>query len=765
MKFFSVLFVFILFGCGGSKSSDDSSNTAINYDITSFLEGGGKITPSKVNIISGKSATFELLPDEGYFLSSVKGCDGVLTTNYLVTNVIGDCEITVVFIKNNESLAPKAEIIFPAKQAKTEQSAITVKGLATSLEPIKSIFVNGVEAEILSNIEANNNVSWQVNVELKESSLNQLTVKSISESGHSNKTAAVAQLSNIAVPNSFTVDNINKRFIGRTTQGLQLIDLTNGDSVFKVSSQYSQEGDWACCANEITYNNYSNTLIFTTLFDNELSFFSQNVQSAKISNLSKVNLALEPNIWSFAAVTDIEYDFISNSVFISITYHHKDDYYANELVLYKYDLETFEFNLIKTIGFTFEEDFSNGQFSLLDSNVYYLQAAKNIIQLDISTQYEAPIGQTLSNPAVTNVDVNSNSGELIFTGLRGIGSFNLITQEQQVFQTGGNELDFVQIRNTAIDESTNRLFIGDSGLDMILQFDLTSDLLEPYLMNGVGTGKRMIGPRDITLDKTNNRIYVLDDGDNAPGFILSVELSTGNRTQIREGVVSGDVLIDEENQLLYILSPNSISRINLATNEEESISSNSLENSGELFESASGFSLDRKNNRLLVSDRERSSLFSVDISTGFRSVIAEGFGPNDMGTSSAVDVKFDNLNNKAYVLSQSLASIFSVDITTGEKAIILNNCLSSFNEQVLNEEDWGLQSLFFDSENRNLYAATGESVLKFNVDTKECSAPRKGDYSSFFDIVVTEKGQLIGSYFNSLNQFDFESEERVIISK
>lgn len=50
----------------------------------------------------------------------MNGCDGVLTTNYLVTNVIGDCEITVIFIENNESLAPKAEIIFPAKQAKTE---------------------------------------------------------------------------------------------------------------------------------------------------------------------------------------------------------------------------------------------------------------------------------------------------------------------------------------------------------------------------------------------------------------------------------------------------------------------------------------------------------------------------------------------------------------------------------------------------------------------------------------------------------------------
>lgn len=474
-------------------------------------------------------------------------------------------------------------------------------------------------------------------------------------------------------------------------------------------------------------------------------------------------MALEPNIVSFASVTDIEYEFISNSVFISITYH--KDHSANELVLYKYDLETLEFTLIETIGFEFNGDLSDGQFSLLDSNVYYLHAAHNIIQLDLSGQYETPIAHQTLSRTVTNVDVNSNSGELIFTGYSGISTFNLATEEEQFFQTDGNELDFVQIRNTAVDESANRLFIGDSSLDMILQFDLTSELLEPYLMNGVGTGKRMIGPRDITLDKTNNRIYVLDDGDNAPGFILSVDLSTGNRTQIREEGVSGDILIDEENQLLFILSPNSISRINLATNEEEIISSNAIENSGELFESASGFSLDRKNNRLLVSDRERSSLFSVDISTGFRSVIAEGFGPNDMGTSSAVDVKFDNLNNKAYVLSQSLASIFSVDITTGEKAIILNNCLSSFNEQVLNEEDLGLQNLFLDNENRNLYAATGESVLKFNVDTKECSAPRKGYYSSFFDIVVTAKGQLIGSYFNSLNQFDFESEERVIISK
>ena len=45
----------------------------------------------------------------------------------------------------------------------------------------------------------------------------------------------------------------------------------------------------------------------------------------------------------------------------------------------------------------------------------------------------------------------------------------------------------MKIINTAVDKSTNRLLIGGSGLDMILQFDLASDLLEPYLMNGVGT--------------------------------------------------------------------------------------------------------------------------------------------------------------------------------------------------------------------------------------------------------------------------------------
>ncbi len=116
-------------------------------------------------------------------------------------------------------------------------------------------------------------------------------------------------------------------------------------------------------------------------------------------------------------------------------------------------------------------------------------------------------------------------------------------------------------------------------------------------------------------------------------------------------------------------------------------------------------------------------------------------------------------------MSQSLGSVLSVDLSTGEKEVILDSCFTTFNEQALSPENWGLQNLHFDTEHRNLYIVTGNTVLKFNVDNRNCTAPRAGFYSSFFDVVVTKQEQIIGSYFNTLNQFDLETEESVIISK
>jgi DNA-binding beta-propeller fold protein YncE len=440
------------------------------------------------------------------------------------------------------------------------------------------------------------------------------------------------------------------------------------------------------------------------------------------------------------------------------------DYYSSKVELLKYDLDTLQFEFIETGGLKYNGTLITGKFSIVNTSLYYI-FGDSVILLDLLSDYEGPIAQIWPNTLIANFNVHSVSKQLVYSRYDGIGVLDLNTNQDTFFETDQHELDFVQIRDTAIDELNNRVFIGDSGLDMVLQFDLSSNVLEPYIMNGVGTGQRMITPREITVNNLHNTIYVLDDSDGVSGSIISVNLSTGERTEIIDIGKSEDILVDEEKQFLYVLSIHSISKIDLATLEQTIVSDNAQPNSGELFDQASGFALDTKNNRLLVTDRMRSSLFSVDIETGFRTIIAMEFGDNPPGESSAVDVEFDTEKDMAYVLSQSLGMIFSVDLMTNEKNEFLTSCPMSDGREGLNKEDWALQNLAIEQSNRQLYITTEDTILKIAIDTKDCQAPISGEPFFAFDVAVNDKGQVFGSYFNSLSQFDFESEQQVIISK
>jgi hypothetical protein len=67
--------------------------------------------------------------------------------------------------------------------------------------------------------------------------------------------------------------------------------------------------------------------------------------------------------------------------------------------------------------------------------------------------------------------------------------------------------------------------VGDSSLDIIMAVDLTTGSRSNFMSNGAGEGWIMITPRDMELDKVNQRAYVIDDGGNAPSFILEIDLA------------------------------------------------------------------------------------------------------------------------------------------------------------------------------------------------------------------------------------------------
>lgn len=107
--FFPVSAVFILSllsACGGSGNGGNNSNNngnsssslASQYQLNADAQPGGSISPAKLTISKGDSASFTIAPDNGFTIAAVTGCNGSLNgTAYVVNPVVNDCNIFVTF--------------------------------------------------------------------------------------------------------------------------------------------------------------------------------------------------------------------------------------------------------------------------------------------------------------------------------------------------------------------------------------------------------------------------------------------------------------------------------------------------------------------------------------------------------------------------------------------------------------------------------------------------------------------------------------------
>ncbi|UDM60543.1 hypothetical protein KIJ96_11950 [Pseudoalteromonas piscicida] len=98
------LYILLLCGflsaCNDANPEKNEQNTKASYKVVTTYTGAGSIVPESLNIEAGSSATFELRPDEGYYLADATGCHGLLDKeklNYHVNNVNDSCSIDVSF--------------------------------------------------------------------------------------------------------------------------------------------------------------------------------------------------------------------------------------------------------------------------------------------------------------------------------------------------------------------------------------------------------------------------------------------------------------------------------------------------------------------------------------------------------------------------------------------------------------------------------------------------------------------------------------------
>ncbi|MCF1430105.1 MAG: ImpA family metalloprotease [Shewanella sp.] len=99
----------ILTGCGGGSADEDGapdnpSPTPTFYLASTQSGSGGQLQPSSLKIESGKQGSFSIVPDSGYVLGEITGCDGTLADGIFTTGVMSsDCSISASFITNAEN--------------------------------------------------------------------------------------------------------------------------------------------------------------------------------------------------------------------------------------------------------------------------------------------------------------------------------------------------------------------------------------------------------------------------------------------------------------------------------------------------------------------------------------------------------------------------------------------------------------------------------------------------------------------------------------
>ena len=104
-RFVGILLPIALVGCGGSDD-DKAASPELPTDggvvskalISTLVTEGGVISPTSQTVNYGQTATFTLIPDFGYQIDSVSGCEGTPEANQYTTGAITTaCAVTASF--------------------------------------------------------------------------------------------------------------------------------------------------------------------------------------------------------------------------------------------------------------------------------------------------------------------------------------------------------------------------------------------------------------------------------------------------------------------------------------------------------------------------------------------------------------------------------------------------------------------------------------------------------------------------------------------
>jgi len=521
---------------------------------------------------------------------------------------------------NSDTTLPSANVVFPPESSLTNSTGITVRGTAEDNIEVSNVSVNGSFASSTDNF-----ATWSVRVQLEDGQ-NTLVVEVTDSAGNSNTNAAQVTM--------------HKKII-----------LAEAES--------------------IAYNP-NDSLAY--IVDSEIGWLvSLNPNNG---NLERIFSAFGP----YDNLRDVEIDVAENRAIL----------YGYSGFLHSVDLATGEGTRFET-----DNDLLNpfAEYMALDLEsdraLTVATLGGNIVGIDLSTQIHTMVvdseASMLNIRTVTGVDYDEQTNALVMS------AFSFSPDNARIFEIDTNSGVLTTIADPLLIEDDQ-------------EYGLISD---------------------IVLDRAGNTIY---DFETVTGTLFSLERDSGAIAVIAESNSANDLFLpkaltlDESNNRLFVLSLSSeaVNIIDLNDGSRSVLANISLPNNTNAFTYASDLVLDSVMNRVLVLD-ESLGVISVDLDSGERSIVSD-FRNIGLGLDipvEPVDIELDVDGQRVFVLDQSRERIVAVDLNDGQRSLAYD--ATALGDENLLSEPQGM-AVDFNSNTAFILDSGAQAIIEVNLTSGDQTA-------------------------------------------
>jgi hypothetical protein len=279
------------------------------------------------------------------------------------------------------------------------------------------------------------------------------------------------------------------------------------------------------------------------------------------------------------------------------------------------------------------------------------------------------------------------------------------------------------VRGMTLDTAASRLFVETGG--QLVSVDLMYGQRTVLASGRIGRGLTMNYPEGIAIEQTSGTAASVLVTDRGLRSLMRVDLATGLRTAVSDDSQSigtgprifdaAEVVVDTRatsnghSAFVILEAPESkLLSVDLTTGNRTQIAD--LNASGAPVRGIRGLRLDANRNRVLFTDSNYNSgnaLYAVDLATGARTTLMDanrGAGPT---LSIAANIALEPAINptRAYVSDMGLGGIYTIDLTTGDRSLFIDPWPA-----IVSPGDNAPTGLFLDTRNSRLIGVRTGSV-------------------------------------------------------